>query len=61
MTVGSQLGVQATGVVATVAWSAIATLVIVYVVKAICGLRVADDEMEIGLDLSYHGERDYNL
>lgn len=61
MTVGSQLGVQATGVIATVVWSAVATAVIVFVVKAICGLRVEDDEMEMGLDLSYHGERDYNL
>ncbi|MGJ3258500.1 MAG: ammonium transporter [Rhodospirillales bacterium] len=61
MTVGSQLGVQATGVVATVVWSAVATAVIVFVVRAICGLRADDDEMEVGLDLSYHGERDYNL
>lgn len=61
MTVGAQLGVQATGVVATVVWSAVATAVIVFVVRAICGLRADDDEMEVGLDLSYHGERDYNL
>ncbi len=61
MTIGSQLTVQATGVIATVAWSAIATLIIVYVVKAICGLRVPDDAMDEGLDLSYHGERDYNF
>ena len=48
-------------VVATVVWSAVATAVIVFVVRAICGLRADDDEMEVGLDLSYHGERDYNL
>jgi Amt family ammonium transporter len=61
MTTASQLSVQATGVAATVVWSVVATLIIVYVVKAICGLRVHDDEMDEGLDLSYHGERDYNF
>ncbi len=61
MTVASQLGVQATGVAATVVWSAVATLVIVYIAKAVCGLRATDDEMNEGLDLSYHGERDYNF
>ena len=61
MTIASQLGVQATGVAATVVWSIVATLVIVYIAKAVCGLRATDDEMNEGLDLSYHGERDYNF
>lgn len=61
VTVTDQMTVQVIGVVATIAWSAIATLIIVYITKAICGLRVSDDEAEEGLDLSYHGERDYNF
>jgi Amt family ammonium transporter len=61
MTMASQFGVQASGVAATVVWSAVATLIIVYIAKAVCGLRAGDDEMDEGLDLSYHGERDYNF
>lgn len=61
MTTSSQLGVQAIGVAATVAWSAFATIIIVLVTKAVVGLRTTDDEMAEGLDLSYHGERDYNF
>ena len=53
----SQAGVQALGVVATVAWSAIATLVIVLVVRPVFGLRATDIQIEDGLDLTQHGER----
>ena len=59
VTMGGQLGVQAIGVVATVAWSAIATLVIVLAVKPLLGLRATDLEIEDGLDLTQHGERAY--
>ncbi len=59
--IGTQLGVQATGIVATVVWSALGTFVIVMIVKAITPLRASDDEMAEGLDLSHHGERDYNF
>ena len=61
MTMSSQLGIQAIGVAATVAWSAFATIIIVLITKAILGLRTSEDEMAEGLDLSYHGERDYNF
>ena len=59
VTMGSQLGVQAIGVVATVAWSAVATLVIALAVKPLLGLRATDIEIEDGLDLTQHGERAY--
>jgi Amt family ammonium transporter len=59
MTMGSQLGVQALGVLATVAWSAVATFVIVLAVKPLLGLRASDIEIEDGLDLTQHGERAY--
>ena len=57
MDMASQAGVQALGVVATVAWSAIATLVIVLVVRPVFGLRATDIQIEDGLDLTQHGER----
>ena len=58
---GDQLGAQATGVVATVVWSAVATFVIVKVVQAVVGLRVSDDEAVEGLDYAAHGETGYTL
>jgi len=57
MTMSSQFGIQALGVVATVFWSAIATAAIVFVVRPIFGLRATDIEIEDGLDLTQHGER----
>lgn len=61
ISISDQFGIQVTGVVATVIWSIVATLIIVAITKAVCGLRASDDEMNEGLDLSYHGERDYNF
>ncbi len=61
MTVGKQLGVQATGVVAVAAWSAIATFVIVKIASGMFGLRVPDEDEIEGLDITSHGERGYDL
>ncbi|MEK9724965.1 MAG: ammonium transporter, partial [Rhodospirillaceae bacterium] len=58
---GGQFVTQVIGVVATVAWTAVATWIICKVVAAIAGLRASDEEITEGLDLSYHGERDYNF
>ena len=60
-TMGGQLGVQATGVIATVAFTAVMTWVILKVIQALVGLRV-DEEQEIGgLDIALHEERGYDL
>jgi len=58
---GAQLTTQVIGVAATVAWSVIVTWIIVKIVEGATGLRTSDDEITEGLDLSYHGERDYNF
>jgi ammonium transporter, Amt family len=60
VTMGGQAGVQALGVVATLAWSAIATVALAYGVKAVVGLRVHDEAIDEGLDMHAHGERAYN-
>jgi Amt family ammonium transporter len=52
----AQMWPQIKGIVATLAWSGIATLVILFVIKAIVGLRVATDQEREGLDLAEHGE-----
>ena len=59
--IGGQLWVQLIGVSATVAYSGIASFVILKVVDGVVGLRVHEDEETEGLDLSQHDERGYNL
>ena len=53
----AQLGVQALGVLATVAWSAAASLAILWITRRLFGLRASDFDIEDGLDLAAHGER----
>lgn len=53
----SQLWVQVEGVLATIAYSAIMTFIILKVIDLIIGIRVASDDERMGLDLSQHGER----
>ena len=57
----AQLGTQLLAVVTTIAWSVAGTLVTLFVVKSVTGLRVAPDAEREGLDLAEHGERAYNL
>ena len=60
MTIGSQLGVQALGIVIVALWSGILTAIIVVVLKMFLTFRV-DEETEVqGLDLALHGERGYH-
>lgn len=55
----AQLQVQLIGVIATVAYTAIATFVILKVVDAITGLRVSSETEIAGLDIKEHGEQGY--
>jgi len=57
----SQLGVQAVGVIATIAYCATITLVILYVIKAVMGLRVTEEEEDAGVDTTAHGEAGYSF
>lgn len=58
--VGAQLWIQTFGVLVTIGWAAVGTLVAALAVKLVIGLRV-DEETEVdGLDISEHGERAYN-
>jgi len=52
----AQVPLQIYGIIATIVWCAVATFVILMVVKAVMGLRV-DKSVEIeGLDINLHGE-----
>ena len=58
---GEQLGVQALALGVTIAWSAIATLALVWIVKLVIGLRVTPEQESEGLDRAEHGENGYTL
>ncbi len=60
-TMGRQVGVQLVGVGATVAYTAVATFVILKLVGLVTALRVDSETETRGLDLSEHDERGYNL
>jgi len=58
----SQLGIQAISIVATIAFTAVGTLVIIYITKLVTGgLRVSRDDEMMGLDSAIHGERAFEL
>jgi Amt family ammonium transporter len=54
-----QVGIQAVGVVATLAYSGIVSLVILFVLDKIpgLGLRATEPDEDLGLDLASHGEQ----
>ena len=54
-----QLWIQLVTVAATWIFAAVGTIILLAIVKSIMGLRVADDEERMGLDLSQHNERAY--
>ncbi|MFP6836491.1 MAG: ammonium transporter, partial [Pseudomonadales bacterium] len=56
-----QLGIQAIGVIAVVAYTAIATFIILKVTDMLAGNRVDEEEELEGLDLVLHNERGYDL
>jgi Amt family ammonium transporter len=57
----SLFGAQALASLATIAYSGVATLIILAVVNAVVGLRVKEEQEVMGLDLSQHGESGYDL
>jgi Amt family ammonium transporter len=58
---GGQLYVQLVGILATVAFTAAMTFVILKLVGALLGLRVSDDQEIEGLDIVMHEERGYDM
>ena len=52
---------QLTGTISVLIFTAIMTVVIALIVRSFFGLRVDDDQIEEGLDLSSHGQSGYKL
>ena len=42
------------------AWSAMISIALVWITRRLVGLRARDEEIDDGLDLTYHGERAFN-
>jgi len=61
MTIGHQVFVQFIGVIATFAWCAIMTWIILKALDATLGLRVTSEQETEGLDTVLHDETGYNL
>jgi Amt family ammonium transporter len=61
VTMGEQFVTQLVGVVAVGLWSAVLTWILLKLVDAVAGLRVAADEETEGLDTVLHNEKGYNL
>ena len=62
MTIAKQLGVQAIGAAAVLAWSGFFTFLIIKAAGALTGgLRVSEDDEQTGLDIAAHAERGYHL
>ena len=59
--IGGQVWIQFVGVAVTVLYTGIVTFVILKVLDMVMGLRVSEEEEAVGLDLSLHNERGYNL
>lgn len=55
----AQLWIQFVSVVATIVFVLVVTAIILSILKATIGLRIAEEEERMGLDLSQHNERAY--
>ena len=55
----AQLWIQFESVVVTIVFAMVVTALILSILKATMGLRVADEEERMGLDLTQHNERAY--
>jgi len=61
MTMGDQVLVQVTGVLAVAVWSGVVTWILLKVTDAVVGMRVQPEEEHEGLDTVLHNEKGYNL
>lgn len=61
MNLGSQMTVQAIGVASTFVYTAVVTFILLKVLDAIMGLRVPAEDETVGLDITQHDERGYDI
>jgi Amt family ammonium transporter len=56
----TQMWAQIKGVLLTVVWSGVGSLILFKIVDIVIGLRVTQEQEREGLDIASHGERSYN-
>ncbi len=56
-----QVIIQAKGVLMTIAWSGVGSLIVYLIIGVLVGLRVSEETEREGLDVVEHGERAYNM
>lgn len=61
MALGSQLGVQVLGVLATGAYAAIVSYILLKIIDVVTPLRADQETEQQGLDVAQHGETGYNM
>jgi Amt family ammonium transporter len=61
VSIGAQLGKQAVGVLATLIYTGIVSLILLKIVDLVIGLRVTEEQETEGLDTALHDERGYIL
>jgi Amt family ammonium transporter len=62
MAMGSQLSVQLIGILATGIYTAVLTFLLLKLVSMLTsGIRVSEDEEQVGLDISDHDEKGYSM
>jgi ammonium transporter, Amt family len=60
LAIGSQVFIQVQAVLLCIVWTAVVTVVALYITRAVVGLRVTEAVEREGLDLTAHGERAYS-
>ncbi len=60
VSIGAQVVKQFAGVIATIVYDVILTLILLKIIDALIGLRVTPDQETEGLDIVLHDERGYN-
>ena len=62
MTMGSQVSVQVTGILATGIYTAIVTFILLKIVAALTsGIRITDEQEQVGCDITDHDEKGYSM
>ena len=59
-TMAAQVTTQIQAVIVTLLWSGIGSLILIYITKAITGIRAPEEAEREGLDLASHGESAYH-
>ncbi len=59
--IGGQVLIQAEAVITTIILSAVVSVIALFIVKMVIGLRVSEEAEREGLDVSSHGEKAYYL